>query len=104
LWPSASEKRKRGKRGPTRKLKGRYIIIEVAHDGEPMTPTNAARNYIREYGRLMRDHIPISFRLWKSNNANEQIVAVPQRDKEQLWHELKNNFTLPPESEELVKD
>jgi hypothetical protein len=69
-----------------------------------MTPTNAARNYIREYGRLMRDHIPISFRLWKSNNANEQIVAVPQRDKEQLWHELKNNFTLPPESEELVKD
>jgi hypothetical protein len=30
--------------------------------------------------------------------------VVPQRDKEQLWRELKNNFTLPLESEELVKD
>jgi hypothetical protein len=69
-----------------------------------MTPANAARKYIRECGRLVRDHIPISLRLWKSNSANEQSVAVPQRDKEQLRRELKNNFTLPPESEELVKD
>jgi hypothetical protein len=63
-------------------LEERCIIIEVAHDGEPMTPANAAGKYIRECGRLVRDHIPISFRLWKSNNANEQSVAVPQRDKE----------------------
>jgi Tfp pilus assembly pilus retraction ATPase PilT len=69
-----------------------------------MTPANAARKYIRECGRLVRDHIPISFRLWKSNNANEQSVAVPQRDKEQLWCELKNNFIFPLESEELVND
>jgi hypothetical protein len=69
-----------------------------------MTPANAIRKYIRECGRLVRYHIPISFRLWKSNNANEQSAVVPQRDKEQIWHELKNNFTLPPGSEELVKD
>jgi hypothetical protein len=69
-----------------------------------MTPANAAVKYIRECRCLVREHIPISFRLWKSNNANEQSVAVPQRDKEQSWRELKNNFTLPPESEELVKD
>jgi hypothetical protein len=42
--------------------------------------------------------------LWKSNNTNEQSVAVPQRDNEQLWRELKNNFTLSPEYEELFKD
>jgi hypothetical protein len=65
-------------------LEGRYIIIKVAHDGELMTPANAAEKYIRECGRLVRDHISISFRLWKSNNANEQSVVVPQRDKEQL--------------------
>jgi hypothetical protein len=98
------EKHKRGKQGPTKIFEGRYIITEVAHNGEPMTPASAAGKYIWEYGRSVRDHIPISFRLWKSNNANEQSVVVPQRDKEQLWRELKNNFTLPPESEELVKD
>jgi hypothetical protein len=76
----------------------------VAHGGEPMTFANAAGKYIIECGPLVMDHILISFRLWKSNNVNEQSVAVPQRDKEQLWRELKNTFTLPPKSEELVKD
>jgi hypothetical protein len=85
-------------------LEGRYIITEVAYDGEPMTPANAAGKYIRECGCLVWDHIPISFMLWKSNNTNEQSVAVPQRDNEQLWRELKNNFTLSPEYEELFKD
>jgi predicted unusual protein kinase regulating ubiquinone biosynthesis (AarF/ABC1/UbiB family) len=37
-------------------------------------------------------------------NQNEQSVVVPQREKEQLGRELKQNFTLPAESEELVKE
>jgi hypothetical protein len=54
-----------------------------------MIPANAAEKYIREYGSRVRDHIPINFRLWKSNNANEQSVTVPQRDKKQLWPQIK---------------
>ncbi|RLM97919.1 hypothetical protein C2845_PM06G27780 [Panicum miliaceum] len=71
--PSGLEKRKRGKQGPIRKLEGRYIITEVAHDGEPMTHANAAGKYIRECGHLVRDHIPISFRLWKSNMQMSKV-------------------------------
>jgi hypothetical protein len=79
---------KRSKRGPTKRLEGRYIITEVAHDGEPITSANAVGKYVRQCGRPLRDHIPISCRLWKSNNPNERSM-VPQREKEMVWHELK---------------
>ena len=51
------------KRGPTKKLEERYIIIEVAPDGEPIAPEVASKKYIRQYGYPVRDHIPISFRI-----------------------------------------
>jgi len=51
------------KRGPTKKLEGRFIITEVAPDGEPIAPEAAAKKYIRQCGCLVRDHIPISFML-----------------------------------------
>lgn len=93
---------KRTKRGPTKKLDGRYIITEVGHDGEPIAPGNAARKFVTQRGCLLRDHIPISFRMWKSNNPKDRSV-VPQREKDMIWHELKQQFTLPEGSEELVK-
>ena len=31
------------KQGPTKKLEGRYIIIEVAPDGEPIAPEAATK-------------------------------------------------------------
>jgi hypothetical protein len=93
---------KRSKRGPTKRLEGRYIITEVAHDGEPITLANAAGKYVRQCARLVRDHIPISCRLGKSNNPTERSV-VPQREKEMVWHELKQQFTLLVGSEDLVK-
>ena len=71
---------KKMKRGPTTKLEGRFIITEVAPDGEPIAPKAAAKKYIRQSGCLVRDHIPISFRLWKANNISEQREAVPKRE------------------------
>ena len=47
--------------------------------------------------------IPINFRLWKANNPSEQRDAVPEREKEWLWRELKKNFTILAESEEAAK-
>ena len=75
----------------------------MAHDGEPLTSTNAAGKYIRESGCLVRDHIPISCRLWKFNNPNEQGIVVLEREKELIWYDLKQHFTLLEGSEELVK-
>ena len=51
----------------------------------------------------VRDHIPISFRLWKASNQSEERDAVPERKKEWYWWELKKNFTVPAESEEICK-
>ena len=104
LKPSGSSSQaKKTKRGPTKKLEGRFIITEVAPDGEPIAPEAAAKKYIRQCGCLVRDHIPISFRLWKANNPSEQRDAVPEREKEWLWRELKKNFTVPAESKEAAK-
>ena len=49
--------------GPKKKLEGRFIITEVGPDGEPIAPEAAAKKFIRQSGCIVRDHIPISFRL-----------------------------------------
>ena len=61
------------------------------------------KKYIRQSGYIVRDHIPISFRLLKANNPSEQRDEVPEREKEWLWRELKKNFTILAESEEICK-
>ena len=75
----------------------------MAPDGEPIAPAEAAKEYIRQCGCLVRDHIPISIRLWKAYNPSEQRNVVPEREKEWHWNELKKNFTVPAESEESAK-
>ena len=64
---------------------------------------SSPKKYVRQCGCLVWDHIAISFRLWKANNPSEQRDAVPEREKEWLWRELKKNFTVPAESEEAAK-
>jgi len=88
---------------PDQELEGRYIITEVAPDGEPIPPEAATQKYVRQCGCLVRDHIPISFRLWKPHNPNEQRDAMTETEKEWLWRELKKNFTVWAESEESTK-
>ena len=38
---------KKTKRGLTKKLEGRFIITEVAPDGEPIAPEAATKKYVR---------------------------------------------------------
>ena len=88
------------KRGPTKKLEGRFIITEVGPDGEPIAPEATAKKFIRQSECIVRDHIPISFRLWKATNPSEERDVVPEREKEWCWRELKKNFTVPAESKD----
>jgi hypothetical protein len=44
----------------------------------------------------------ITTRLWKTKNPDEERYAVPPNQKEMLWRELKDMFTLQ-EDEELAK-
>ena len=47
--------------------------------------------------------IPISIQLWnKPKNEDPQVSYVNDRQKDDLWTELKANCTLPPE-EDLKK-
>ena len=91
LKPSgtSSHQTKKTKRGLTKKLEGRFFITEVALASEPIAPKVATKKYVRQCGCLVRDHIPISVRLWIANNPSEQRDAVPEREKEWLWRELK---------------
>ena len=72
---------KKTKQGPTKKLEGWYIIAEVGPDGEPIAPEAAAKKFVRQSGCIVRDHIPISFRLWKASNRSEERDAIPEREK-----------------------
>ena len=74
------------------KLEGWYIITELAPDGEPIAPVAASKKYIRQSGCIVRDHIPISFRLWKASNPSKERDAVPEREKEWCWRELKKKL------------
>ena len=71
------------------KLEGRYIMTEVAPDGEPIAPEAADKKFVRQSECIVRDQIPISFRLWKASNPSEERDAVPEREKEWYWRELK---------------
>ena len=70
---------------PTKKLEGRYIITELAPDGEPIALEAAAKKFIRQSECIVRDHITISFSLWKASNPSEERDAVPEREKEWCW-------------------
>ena len=89
------------KRGPTKKLEGHYIITEVGLDGEPITPEAAAKKFVRQSEGIVRDHIPISFKLWKAYNPSEERDAVPEREKNGGGGSLKR--TVLAESEEICK-
>src|SRR6185312_2233020 len=75
----------------------------VGPDGEPIAPEAAAKKFIRQSRCIIRDHIPIRLRLWKASNPSEERDAVPEREKEWCWRELKKNFTVPAEFEEICK-
>ena len=51
---------------PDKKTERRYIITEVGPDGEPIAPEAAAKKFVRQFECILRDHIPISFKLWKA--------------------------------------
>ena len=69
-----------------------FIITEVGPDGEPIATEVAAKKFIRQSRCIVRDHIPISFRLWKASNPSEVRDALPKREKEWCWRELKKKL------------
>ena len=94
----------KGRRRPTKKIEGRQVVTEVDADGCPSAPEAASTKFVNKCGVIVRARIPITTRLWKTSKPKEQLHAVPAHQKEMLWAELKDMFTLPEGvDQELVK-
>ena len=85
-------------------MEGRQVVTEVDAEGCPSAPEDASTKFVNQCGVIVRARIPITTRLWKTTKPEEQQHAVPAHQKEMLWAELKDMFTLPEEvDQELVK-
>nr|AAX95160.1 transposon protein, putative, CACTA, En/Spm sub-class [Oryza sativa Japonica Group]AAX96750.1 transposon protein, putative, CACTA, En/Spm sub-class [Oryza sativa Japonica Group]ABA92367.1 transposon protein, putative, CACTA, En/Spm sub-class [Oryza sativa Japonica Group] len=102
--PSVGQKRARGQRGAAKKLEGRHIITEVEEDGRPSAPAEAAKNYVRHNGWVVRDNVPVSTVYWRRTRAREDHESfVPDSEKEMLWTTMLETFTIPVGTEDKVK-
>nr|CAH65850.1 OSIGBa0140C02.2 [Oryza sativa] len=102
--PSVGQKRARGQRGAAKKLEGRHIITEVQEDGCPSAPAEAAKNYVRHSGWVVRDNVPVSTVYWRRTRARgDHESFVPDSEKEMLWTTMLETFTLPAGTEDKVK-
>ena len=55
---------------------GHTIITSLHPDGEPKSPKGVKMTVVNQCGCYVRDHIPISFKLWKKSKATD-IDAPP---------------------------
>nr|AAU89156.1 transposon protein, putative, CACTA, En/Spm sub-class [Oryza sativa Japonica Group]AAU89166.1 transposon protein, putative, CACTA, En/Spm sub-class [Oryza sativa Japonica Group] len=102
--PSAGQKRARGQRGAAKKIEGRHIITEVDADGRPSAPAQAAKNFVRHSGWVVRDNVPVSKVYWRRTRARGGDDSfIPESEKEMLWTTMLETFTLPAGTENIVK-
>ena len=78
----------------------RFEITAIARDGQPIEPIRTKSAFVAQCGVLVRDKIPISIHQWyKPKEEDPQVSYVNDMQKDDLWTELKANFTLPPEED-----
>nr|CAE01872.2 OSJNBb0028M18.5 [Oryza sativa Japonica Group] len=102
--PSAGQKKAHGQRGAAKKIEGRHIITEVDEDGRPSAPAEAAKNFVRHSGWVVRDNVPVSKVYWRRTRARgDNDSFVSESEKEMLWTTMLETFTLPAGTENIVK-
>ena len=78
----------------------KFEIIAIAPDGQPIEPLRTKSAFVAQCGVLVRDKIPISIHQWyKPKKEDLEVSYVNDMQKDDLWTELKANFTLPPEED-----
>ena len=85
----------------------KFEIIQIVRDGQPIEPLRTKSTFVAQCGVLVRDKIPISIQQWfKPATEDPEVSYVNDTQKNDLWTELKSNFTLSPEDnpEKPVKE
>ena len=78
----------------------KFEIIAIAPDGQPIEPLWTKSAFVAQCGVLVRDKIPISIHQWyKPKEEDPEVSYVNDMQKDDLWTDLKANFTLPPEED-----
>ena len=81
-------------------MEGRLVISEFEEaTGKPLEPHSRA--FVNHLGYLVRDRIPISVRERRENKKHPEISYVSRRDKELLWGDVLQHFTLETNDEQL---
>ena len=76
----------------------KFEIIAIVPDGQPLEPLRTKSAFVAQCGVLVRDKILISIQQWfKPATEDPEVSYVNDMQKNDLWTELKSNFTLPPE-------
>ncbi len=78
----------------------RFEITSIVRDGQPIEPLRTKSAFVAQCGVLVRDKIPISIQQWfKPATEDPEVSYVNDMQKNDVWTELKSNFTLPPEDD-----
>jgi hypothetical protein len=81
-------------------MEGRLVITDFdERTGQPRGPH--ARVFVNHLGYLARDRILINVREWKKNKQRLEISYVSDRDKEIVWGDVLQHFTLDTNDEQL---
>ena len=91
-----------GPRTGTKNLQGKqkYHIDAINEKGKPIAPANHARKFVAQCGVIVRDRLSIRAQEWyKPKVPKEGVIYVSNADKQLLWDELMQNFTLPEEED-----
>jgi len=87
-------------RDPKKPLEGRYILSEFDEGTGQVLRANS-KKIIAHCGYLVRDRLSISAREWRQQKDNPNISFVSDRDKELIWLDILQHFTLDTQDEAL---
>ena len=99
---ASDEPKPRKGRGRNKMSVGRYVIMRLSDAGVPIEPIQAANKFKTACGVVVRDHIPIIFRVW-SGHAEDPVHLVRNDLKQSCWEKITERFQLLKGSEEVVK-
>jgi len=85
-------------RGSKKPLEGRYILSEFDEGTGQVLGANS-KKFVTHCGYLVRDRILVSAREWRQQKENPSISFVSYHDKELIWLDILQHFTLDTQYE-----